>query len=391
MSEIQVKDIERWALKQSGRLETECLTGGVEIIEQLAAEWRKLCEEGPCDEPFYRPELIAAFVRAFASEKELLVITARAGGRLRAVLPLIQEQAWFYGVPIRKLRSVTNLHTSRFDLVHGAGDEVAASVLTIWQRLKQTPGWDVIEAEDVPQQGAFNHLLVAASLDGYPTGRWVVVPTPYIPLPGPGGSLETVLSHLSKKFRSNLRRRMKKLEAQGAVRLVRVVQANQAALDRFYELERAGWKGKEGTAIACDAQTRQYYDGMARAAAQFGYFSLYALECDARPIAIHYGLAHRGRYYVPKLAYDETYRDFSPGHLLVHEVLRDLIEQGMREFDFLGPWMEWKGEWTSKLRPHANCYVFGRGIRGRALWSLKFQLMQAARRLKRKLKGEPLL
>src|SRR5262245_18652163 len=69
----------------------EALSGGVEIIERLAEEWRALCAEGPCDQPFFRPEWIAAYVRAFAPEKKLLILTTRLDGRLRAVLPMVKE------------------------------------------------------------------------------------------------------------------------------------------------------------------------------------------------------------------------------------------------------------------------------------------------------------
>ena len=36
----------------------------VDVIDRIAPEWRALCAEGSHDEPFYRPEWIAAsFVR----------------------------------------------------------------------------------------------------------------------------------------------------------------------------------------------------------------------------------------------------------------------------------------------------------------------------------------
>jgi len=362
----------------------EVIRGGVEVIEQLAAEWRELCAEGPCDEPFYRPEWIAAYMRAFAPEKQLLIITVRVGGRLRAVLPLVAERAWFYGCPVRKLRSAAGMHSGRFDLVHGAGDEGEA-VLAIWEWLRTRSDWDLIELQDVPPGGAAEQLLLAAKIDGYPTGLWESLRTPYIPLPGSGGKPAAALSRTDAKFRGNLRRRMRKLEAKGPVRLIRVESADRAALDRFYELERAGWKGEQGTAIACDADTRRFYDEAAGAAAAFGYFSLYVLECGGHPVAIHYGLTHRGRYFVPKLAYDENYKECAPGHLIVHEILRDAVERGLTEFDFLGPWMEWKAEWTSEVRPHAWCYVFRQGLFGRALHATKFRLMHAARQMKRRL------
>lgn len=85
----------------------KALSGGVEMIEPIAEEWRALCAEGPCDQPFFRPEWIAAYARAFAPEKKLLLVTARVGGRLRAVLSLVEEWALLrqYIQPGKGLRS----------------------------------------------------------------------------------------------------------------------------------------------------------------------------------------------------------------------------------------------------------------------------------------------
>jgi hypothetical protein len=57
--------------------------------------------------------------------------------------------------------------------------------------------------------------------------------------------------------------------------------ADPVTLERFYELEGSGWKGRSGTAIACDSQTREFYDAIARAAADFGYLSLDFLEVES--------------------------------------------------------------------------------------------------------------
>src|SRR5262244_571341 len=108
-------------------------TGGVEVIEVLAEEWRRLCEEGQCDEPFYRPEWIAAYVRAFARQAKVVVVTARVEGELKAVLPLIEEGSLFCGIPVKKLRGAANVHSCRFDMVCAPGAEGEAAVRAIWK------------------------------------------------------------------------------------------------------------------------------------------------------------------------------------------------------------------------------------------------------------------
>jgi len=184
-------------------------------------------------------------------------------------------------------------------------------------------------------------------------------------------------------MRQNLRRRRKKADAYGPLSLDRVDHADPLRLASFYDLENAGWKGREQTAIACDAEARLFYDSIAAVAERFGYFSLYLLKSGDAVIAGHFGLTYNGRYYSPKVAYDESYANYGPGHLIVHDILRECKERGIVEFHFLGPWMDWKAEWTSHGQRHANCYIFRRGWFGSLLHAAKFEWMTRLRKLAR--------
>jgi CelD/BcsL family acetyltransferase involved in cellulose biosynthesis len=159
---------------------------------------------------------------------------------------------------------------------------------------------------------------------------------------------------------------MRKLQAKGDVRLVRTDTVGGDCLRRFYELEHASWKGEAGSAIVQDTRTFQYYEKLAREAERFGYLSIYSLECAGKPVAMHYGLTHRGRYFVLKTAYDHVVADCSPGQLLTFEILRDITDRQCVELDFLGLSMDWKRDWTPRLRPHADWTIF-RGSRGALL------------------------
>ena len=106
--------------------------------------------------------------------------------------------------------------------------------------------------------------------------------SPYITLPG---------NDTTSKFRANLRRRRKNLEtARGKVTFRRVDAADAALLRAFYEMERAGWKGKEGSAIAQGAATKQYYGELAEIAGRLGTLTIYELSSSDKPIAMQYGL-----------------------------------------------------------------------------------------------------
>lgn len=355
----------------------ELLEGGVELIAYLENEWRALCQRGPCDQPFFRPEWFYAYARAFAPKEQFLILTVRRGEELAAVLPLLRERSTLAGLPARKLLGVANVHSCRFDLIC---DEDREHILpVVWEALKKIPGWDALVLPDVPEGGALHDLLPLAEADGYPTGRWESLQSPFIRLPEEN-SLKEPFARGSTKFKANLRRRLKHLREEGEVRLVRVTEALPEVLERFYQLEKAGWKGDAQTAIACSPKTLRFYQEIARAAERFGYLSLYALNCGARTIAMHYGLLHNGRYFLLKPAYDEEFRRYSPGQILTWQVMQDLVAQGVGEFDFLGPQMDWKRDWEPGERAHYWCYIFRKGVAGRLLSAAKFQLRPALKR-----------
>jgi CelD/BcsL family acetyltransferase involved in cellulose biosynthesis len=310
--------------------------------------------------------VLRAYLAAFGPRARVLLVTARIAGRLRAVLPLVEERRSLAGVPIRVLRGAANVHSGRFDLVRGPGIEGDAATAAVWRFLKADSRWDAMRFEYVPSDAALEPLLAAAAREGFHTEREEVWRTPYIALGGGAGTECRWLEGTDAKFRANLRRRLRKLSSRGSVTLRRVDQADPAVLQRIYDVERSGWKGREGSAIASNGNTRQFYDEIAREAARFGYLSLYLLELDGRAVAVHFGLAHRGRYFLPKPAYDESYREYSPGQLLMQAILTDCVERGQHEVDFLGPMTEWKAEWTSQVRVHSSRHVF-RQRWGRAL------------------------
>jgi CelD/BcsL family acetyltransferase involved in cellulose biosynthesis len=348
--------------------------GGVEVIDRVAEEWRRLCEDGPNDEPFYRPEWIRAYVRAFEPAKRLVLITARVEGRLAAVLPLIKERRLLSGFPVTMLRSPVNAHSVRFDAVRGAGPEGDAAVAAMWQFLTDRSRWDVLQLSAVPRSGALEGLCQLAGRDGFLTGSGEFMRTPYIPLADLPRDQEPWRSNGSANFRSTMSRGTRKANARGPMRLQRVEAADPGFLQRFYDLERAGWKGTMGSAIACRRDTRQFYDEVAQNAAGLQYLSLYFLELDGQTVAAHFGLTHRERYFMLKVAMDETHKDCAPGHLMINAVVADCVRRGLDEFDFTGPWAEYKGKWTTHVRPYLQFWVFRRTAYGRLLHAVNVRL-----------------
>lgn len=342
----------------------------------LAPEWNALLAEldGPI---MLRHEFIRCWIDHFQPDAPLRVLTLRdAGGRLEAVLPLLEERQPIYGVPMRQLVSPANVHSGRFDLI---AREPAGAAAALLAHLLQDRDWDVLRLADVPDGGRALHLLDAAGWYGLPTGRWASVRSPYLPLAGAPGQL---LPGLPAEFRGKLRRTRRRLAERGAVTHQRVV-GGPGMVGQLWQgmlLEQSGWKGERGTAMAQSPRTRGFYTELARIAAGLGALSLDFLRLDGRAVAFQYCLEYGGRHHLLKPAYDENLRSLGLGHLLMQNVLEGCLERGVREYDFMGPAMAWKRRWTDQVRPHSWLFVFRNTPMNQLLCGTKFRWMPAARR-----------
>jgi CelD/BcsL family acetyltransferase involved in cellulose biosynthesis len=383
-------------------------SGGIELVEQIADAWRQLCDESS-DEVFYRPEWAQAYLRAFNPRAEVIVLSAWAGDKLRGVLPLVRHRVRAYGFPIIKLSVPANIHALRVSLTVCAGDEGAAVLKALWQSAKKLPQWDVIDVANVVEGNGLDRLLAVARADGYATARKRTSQTLYLPISAVATeTLETRaaenkpaekktpekksgekkpeaqapwLAGTRPKFRSHLRRSKRQLEEQGTLACKHFDAADPEALQKFYDLEASGWKGEEGTAIQCNLPTRQFYDLVAQAAARDGYLSLDFLELNGRPIAAHFGFNLRGRYFLAKAGYDESYRRQGPGQLLVHEILSETPQRGLHEFDFVGPATWDESRWATERRTNYRIFIFRKSLYGRLLHAVRISARDTLRKL----------
>ncbi|HET8945570.1 MAG TPA: GNAT family N-acetyltransferase [Candidatus Polarisedimenticolia bacterium] len=343
----------------------------------LEKEWNALVER-TCDEPFYRHEFIRSWVDSFVPGAAMKILTGHDhAGRLVAALPLVADRGFFYGVPVRRLVAPASLHSARFDMI--AADRRAAALAFV-RALAGDGSWDVLRLNEVRAGGTAWDLYHAAAGAGFPSGTWDSHRSPFLPLPATWAALE---ARLSRKFRRNLRRGRAWLEARGRITIERLsgAEAVRAGLEECFALERGGWKGRSGTAAAQSRGVLGFYTGLAHAAARGGYFSLTFLVVDGKRIAAQYGLTRGGTYSLMMTCYDEAFAECSPGQLLMEDVLKRAIADGLRGFEFLGVDGAWKLAWKPDLLPHHWLFIFRDSLLGRTLRNAKFTWLPAAKTL----------
>lgn len=132
---------------------------------------------------------------------------------------------------------------------------------------------------------------------------------------------------LSSSSRKKLRQHRRRLAEKGALEsnVVTEPEAIAGAVEEFLRLEAAGWKGRKGTALLCDAADATFTREMVGALAMQGDAWIHALYLDGRPVSMQIVLRAGDTAFTWKTAYDETLADFSPGMLLLEDYTAALL------------------------------------------------------------------
>lgn len=350
--------------------------GGEELIHGIADQWERLCKETR-SAPFHRPEWIRTYLRAFEPDGEVVLLTASAGNNLVAVLPMVRKRCWYAGVPLVKLAGAANVHSVRFEILRKEGALGEAALESIWNLLKSTRIWQILELPEFLQDGACFKLMALAGREGYRTLTFLGQDSPIMRMPRDDKGKFTWLAGTSRHFRHELRRLARLLEEQtgGKPTLVRFAEPHQETLQKFYEMEAAGWKGRAGSAINCDRATRAFYDEIAREAAARGYFSLHCLETNGKMAAAIFSMMTDDCFFPLKLTYDEALHRGGPGQLLLNGVLQECAEKEIPEVFFGGDKDRYKTSWTSETLPHFNGFVFSPDFRAQLAYQLRTRIL----------------
>ncbi len=131
---------------------------------------------------------------------------------------------------------------------------------------------------------------------------------------------------ISSKRRKNWRNRANALAKLGKVKITILDKSNtteniRSWIQDFLQLEQSGWKGKEGTALACDEKETKYFIEITKNAALQRKLLMYKLTLDNQPIAMQSNFIANDGAFAFKVAYDENYSKYSPGMSLELENL----------------------------------------------------------------------
>ena len=349
------------------------------FAEIPVAAWDALVDGSPAATPFSRHCVQKAWWDAYGAEahdQTLVVMDRGAPDEIVGIAPLMHRHELEPGDLAarttlrhevgRPLRPVPDSATAVFfgasyhadyaTVLAGAGDMVAVCDAVASALAEQDPSrWDVVDLRRLRFGDPAADALAAAFERLAPEAGWVVTREeedvcPVATLPE-GADFDGFLATLGKKERHEIRRKIRRAEGTGEVRLERSAEP-LADLDAFVELHQKRW-GDEGLfpPTAGGAASRRFFAGLFGSCAGTGPVELRFLTVAGRRIAAGVTFDDDETVYYYNAGVEPDAREFSPGVIMVALYIQQAIEQGRRKVDFMRGNEPYKYEWGAVDQP----------------------------------------
>jgi len=328
-------------------------------LERHAVEWDRLAEGAPHRVHTISHAWIASFYEHFVpSGARSACILAFEGDTLVGVLPLVVSKKYSSFLAKVEVSPPANRQTFATDLVCREEDANGIIDAMIRGLDRFLPGaWELSfphasERSQVVRRfrERSGRVLSFSEIDGY--GNFVPI----------AGSFDRYLGSLRPEFVRNLRRLSRKAEGLPNYRVDFADRddADGTRATRFFELEASGWKGRGGTAILCDPNEQAFYRAYTRRLEARGWLRWHEVHAEDKLIASHMAAKVGRVLYLWKIAYDESYRAFAPGNVLMLETIKRAFDLGDTDEVNCLTDSSWNRDWNMDRRAYLHVMVWPR-------------------------------
>jgi CelD/BcsL family acetyltransferase involved in cellulose biosynthesis len=342
---------------------------GTEILACVSAdEWRALSQRMDDVPYFMQFEMVTGYLKYLrasfrdpgADAREPLVLQLKRGGKVVGMLLLEHDSVSVSGLRLPALSLVAHPHAPQSDVLLAREESLASFMPAIVAALSERGiRWEVLRLPALRDSSASWVESTHSALKPRVMSR-LVGHADYFDCTKGYASLEA-------KYRTSLKRRigqaLRQLSRMGEIEYSCVLGGlpeSAQAFGKFLDLEGAGWKGSQGTAIAQSERLRAHYEELYALDAPQAWSEVHLMTLDGKVIAAQFCVVSGGIREVVKLAYDESLRKQSPGNVMLdHMLLISCEDERTNTFGLVGrpPWL---AEWAPSSHEVHDIWLFRR-------------------------------
>ncbi len=309
---------------------------GEDALQAFTHEWDQLARANPRATVFQTSGWYAAWVEAVAAHEraEPLILRVPAVGRMRAAVALQISQA-----PVATIRPLSWPWADYHEGVGNPFDREAIEALAGALR-------ELVMEEQCPL--VFDDVVPGGILEEVssrlPTKQSESSHTAAIDLTD-SAHTERVLNRREHVVKSRRLRRLGPVSCQHHSEPTEIMRR----MDAFIELHSQRWAHRtDAVAPFNGGVIDDAFAAMVRHLAPRGLLLLTELLLCEKPIAMYFGFTYGCRYSGYRTAFDHELRRFSPGHLMLRQMMVDFTAYGFHELDLMRGAYAYKYDYTNR-------------------------------------------
>jgi CelD/BcsL family acetyltransferase involved in cellulose biosynthesis len=323
-------------------------------VEAYRSQWTELVERARFSAVFQTYEWNAAWWRAFGEGHTLNVLLCLRGDTLVGVAPMMirsdtkrgrAREICFIGCP--------NDSSDYLDFIIDSDTPEALDELTDALREQLGPA-GVIHLSHFPTHSP-NYRALLGRLEG--TGARFLVEDHQ---PAPCRKLGDEPADRKAANKASLRRRYNYFRKNGELRFHRCHEQEEILgwMDDFFRQHVERRAMTHAPSQFLDPRQQAFFRDLVGGMLAGGWLRFDVVLFNDRPLAFHLGFEYRGRFIWYKPTFDVSFRDRSPGEVLMKFLLEDAIERQLEEFDFTVGSEPFKYRFANEVRYNDRITVY---------------------------------
>lgn len=327
----------------------------VENIEEFASlreAWKDLYESSGIFSTFLTWEWLFTWWKHYGQEKELYLLTAMDGNQVVGIAPLMRLEIHKRGFKIRKLCSIANQDTDVSGFIFPCGG------LDIMQQLcayiiENQDQWDILELSDVPRT-CLDPTIFKDHFNSKDF-HFLCKPTIHYNIQL-NCNWDCYQREISSHFKRNIRRRKKMLKEAGknySVTHVRGEEIQPQHINRIFEIQ----TNSRHPCVYETQQEKSFHTDLIAMTGEMGWPGISIINLDEEPVAYEYGFIHHHRFEFWRSGFDTRFEQYTPGNILLLEMIENFCSQGIQELDMLRGDEGYKKRWNSKEQSYHHLQI----------------------------------
>jgi CelD/BcsL family acetyltransferase involved in cellulose biosynthesis len=318
-------------------------------FDVLAGSWNALLDVSASHVPFLRHEYLMAWWQTLGGGEwqraELNIVVGTDGERLIGVAPLFlsddrqgETKLWFIGsIEVSDYLDILARPEDTGQFCEGLLGYLAESQ----PEVRKLDLCNILD--DSPTLLAIEQVSPRA---GWQVQQEVLQHSPYIPLPG---DFEIYLDSIDKKQRHEIRRKLRRLENSGVSHrwyITKDAEKLPTDIDAFLEL--MAFDNQKAAFLT--PLMRTHMQNVIRCAFQAECLQLFFLEIEGKKVAGSLSFDYLDRFWLYNSGINPAYSEYSPGWIMLAELIRWACEHHYNELDFMRGDEEYKYRFGARDR-----------------------------------------